>query len=65
MGNDKTVIVTEDVWKCIKALEESVLVIPDGDQKEKANAAVEYLTALFKGEPLPLIMCPRGRLIIG
>jgi len=64
MTKAKEVVITEDAWKCMRALEESVSSLPDGDQKEKAGAALSYLSALFRGETLPAIHCPVGKLII-
>ena len=64
MTETRTITVTEDVWKCMKALEAVVETTKEGDQKEKAKAALNYLSSLFKGETLPNIWCPAGSFII-
>ena len=64
MTENKTITVTEDAWKCMTALEEVIITMEEGDQKEKAKLALSYLSALFKGETLPSIYCPAGSFII-
>ena len=64
MTDNKTVTVTEDVGKSMKALEEAIETMQEGDDKEKAKAVLNYLSALFKGDTLPNIFCPGGGFLI-
>lgn len=65
MEKEKSIVITDVAWKCLKALEEAIASMPEGDQKERAKAALNYLLALFKEETLPSISCPGGGLVIG
>jgi len=61
-----TVEVTPNLLKCLEGLKEAVKSLPEGDLKERAEGALEYLTRTFAGVPQPreIIACPPGRLII-
>lgn len=64
MAQEKSIMIPEDAWKCLNALEEAIDSMAESDHKKKAEAAVKYLTALFNEETLPSIFCPVGSLII-
>lgn len=64
MTENKTITVTDDVWRCMTALEEVAGGMEEGDERAKAEAALSYLSALFKGETLPNIWCPGGGFLI-
>ena len=64
MAKEKSIVIKEDAWKCLRALEDAADSMAEGDHKKKAKAALSYLTALFKEETLPKIFCPAGMLII-
>lgn len=66
MADEITIKVTQNHWNCLKLLKEVVDTLPSGDLKERAEAALDYLTRTFKGEAEPkvIVPCPPNRLII-
>lgn len=66
MARSKTIAVTANVQKCLKALKEAVQALPAGDLKKRAQRALGYLERTFKGEKQPFrgAMCPVNKLII-
>jgi len=65
MGEDKIVVVTDELLKCLEVLKMAVDHLPDGDFKESYKKAVSYISAAFMGEELPRGTCPGGGLLIG
>jgi len=58
--------VTPNVMKCLEVLREAVKSLPEGDQKNQAEGALEYLEEAAKGQPQENdgIFCPVNRVII-
>lgn len=65
MDENKTVVVTDELLKCLEVLKMAVDHLPDGDLKESYKMAVSYISAAFMKEELPRIACPGGGLLIG
>lgn len=53
MGKSKTIRVTPNVQKCLEILKAATKSMPSGDLKKRADAALDYLSRTFKGEPQP------------
>jgi len=66
MAKSKTIRVTPNVQKSLEELKAVVKSMPSGDKKERAEAAISYLSQTFKGKPQPGKgrICPGGRLFI-
>ena len=66
MAKSKTIRVTPNVQKSLEELKAVVKSMPSGDKKERAEAAINYLSQTFKGKPQPGKgrICPGGRLFI-
>ncbi len=66
MAKSKTIRVTPNVQKSLEELKAVVKSMPSGNKKERAEAAIAYLSQTFKGKPQPLKgrACPGGRLFI-
>jgi len=66
MAKSKTIRVTPNVQKCLEELKAAVKTLRAGDQKKRAEGAISYLSATFKGKPQPGKgrTCPAGSLII-
>jgi hypothetical protein len=62
MAKSKTIRVTPNVDFCLKELKEAVKSMPEGNLRERAQGAVNYLSRTFKGEPQPArgAGCPGG-----
>ena len=58
--------VTPNVERCLEVLREAVKLLPEGDLKNQAEGALEYLESAARGEPQPHdgIHCPLGKVII-
>lgn len=58
--------VSPNVLRCLEVLREAVKTLPEGDVKNQAEAALEYLESAARGEPQPNdgISCPVERMII-
>ncbi len=65
MAKSKTIRVTPNVKKCLEELKTAVKSMPAGAMKERAEGAISYLSATFKGKRQPGQGrgCPVGRLI--
>lgn len=59
--------VTPNLQECLKALKPAVESMPDGDSKERAEVALDYLGRTFNGEipPEPPIRCTPERPVVG
>lgn len=66
MKQNISIEVTPNVKKCMQILTEAAKALPDGDLKTRAEAALEYLSRTFAGDPQPEggQKCPPGILII-
>lgn len=66
MTDNITIEVTPNVLKCLEILKAAVESLPEGDLKNNAEGAVDYLDRTAKGEPQPLEgkLCPVEKLII-
>lgn len=64
MDEDKIVVVTDELQKCLEVLKMADEYLPGGDFKESYKKAVSYIVAAFKGEELPRSTCPGGGLIL-
>ena len=66
MAKSKTIRVTPNVQKCLEELSSAIKSLPGGKKKERAEGAISYLSATFKGKPQPGKgrMCPGGKLLI-
>jgi hypothetical protein len=66
MAKSKTIRVTPNVKKCLEELSGVVKSMAAGEKKKRAEAAISYLSATFKGKPQPGKgrACPGGKLII-
>jgi len=66
MAKSKTIRVTPNMDSCLKELKEAVKSMPEGEQKKRAQGALNYLSRTFKGEPQPAQGrgCPGSRLIV-
>jgi len=53
MAKSKTIRVTPNVKKCLAELKAAVKALPDGDLKDNANGAINYLSRTFQGKPQP------------
>jgi hypothetical protein len=60
MAKSKTIRVTPNVKKCLTHLKAAVKALPDGELKDNANGAINYLSRTFEGKPQPGrgIKCP-------
>jgi len=58
--------VTPNVEKCLEVLREAIKALSEGDLKNQAEGALEYLESAARGEPQPNdgISCPVERMII-
>lgn len=58
--------VTPNVKRCLEVLREAIKALPEGDLKNQAEGALEYLESTARGEPQPNdgISCPVERMII-
>ncbi len=54
MAKSKTIRVTLNVQKSLEELKAVVKSMPSGDKKERAEAAISYLSSTFQGKPQPL-----------
>jgi len=66
MAKSKTIRVTPNVKKCLTHLKAAVKALPDGDLKDNANGAINYLSRTFEGKPQPGrgIVCPGATRIV-
>ncbi|MGD9347089.1 MAG: hypothetical protein PVH84_14565 [Candidatus Aminicenantes bacterium] len=64
MDDDKIVVITDELMKCLEVLQMAEGQLPEGDFKQSYDKAVSYIGAAFRGEELPRINCPGGALII-
>lgn len=66
MAKSKTIRVTPNVDFSLKELKEAVKSMPEGDMKNRAQGALNYLSRTFKGEPQPVQgrRCPGTRKIV-
>jgi hypothetical protein len=66
MAKSKIIRVTPNVAFCLKELKEAVKSMPEGDFKERAQGALNYLSRTFKGEPQPAqgARCPAPKKIV-
>ncbi len=64
MDEEKIVVITDEMMKCLEVLQMAADHLPEGDFKESFDKAVSYIGAAFRGEELPRIHCPGGSLII-
>ncbi len=64
MDENKIVVVTDELLKCLEVLKMAVDHLPEGDFKESYKMAVDYISAAFMGEELPRSTCPGGGLIL-
>jgi len=66
MAESKTIRVTPNVQKSLKELKAAVKSMPEGDKKEKAEGALNYLSNTFKGKAQPGrgLRCPTSKPII-
>lgn len=66
MAKSKIIRVTPNVKKCLTQLKAAVKALPDGDLKDNANGAVNYLSRTFQGKPQAGrgIKCPGSTRII-
>jgi hypothetical protein len=60
MAKSKTIRVTPNVKKCLTQLKAAVKEMPEGELKDSASGAINYLTRTFQGKPQPGrgIKCP-------
>ena len=60
MAKSKTIRVTPNVKKCLTHLKAAVKEMPEGDLKDNASGAINYLSRTFQGKPQPSrgIKCP-------
>lgn len=66
MAKDKTIIVTSNVQRCLEILKETPKYVPEGDLRERIEAALDYLSRTFEGERQPkiIISCPVTKLVV-
>ncbi len=66
MAKSKTIRVTPNVKKCLTQLKTAVKSMPEGDLKDNASGAINYLSSTFQGKPQPGrgIVCPGATRII-
>ena len=66
MAKSKTIRVTPNVKKCLTQLKAAVKSMPEGDLKDTAQGAVNYLSSTFQGKPQlgRGRFCPGGKRII-
>jgi hypothetical protein len=66
MTKSKTIEVTPNVEYCLEQLKEAVKSMSEGDLKDRAEGALDYLSRTFEGEPQPAkgISCPGGRPVV-
>ncbi len=66
MARSKTIRVTPNVKKCLSELKAAVNAMPDGEKKDNAKGAINYLSRTFQGKPQPGrgIKCPGSTKII-
>jgi len=64
MDENKIVVVTDELLKCLEVLKMADGHLPEGDFKESYKMAVDYISAAFMGEELPRSTCPGGGLIL-
>ena len=60
MAKSKIIRVTPNVKKSLAQLKAAVKAMPEGDLKDNANGAINYLSRTFQGKPQPErgIKCP-------
>ena len=60
MAESKTIRVTPNVKKCLTQIKAAVKSMPEGDLKDNANGAINYLSRTFQGKAQPGrgIKCP-------
>jgi len=60
MAKSKTIRVTPNVKKCLTHLKAAVNAMSEGEMKENAKGAINYLSRTFQGKPQPGrgIKCP-------
>ena len=58
--------VSPNVLRCLEVLREAIKSLPEGDLKNQAEGALEYLESAARGEPQPNdgISCPGNKMII-
>lgn len=61
MAKSKTIRVTPNVKKCLAQLKAAVKAMPEGELKDNAQGAVNYLSSTFQGKMQP----GRGRICPG
>ncbi|MGD8540033.1 MAG: hypothetical protein PVI66_15065 [Candidatus Aminicenantes bacterium] len=64
MDENKKVVITDELMKCLEVLQMAESHLPEGDFKESYIKAVSYIGAAFRGEELPRMHCPGSSLII-
>ena len=65
MDEERKIIVTNELMKCLEVLEMVKDSLPKGDVNESYEKAVWYISAVLKGEELPKISCPGGAPLVG
>ncbi len=66
MAKSKEIRVTPNVKKCLAYLKAAVAAMPEGELKDNAKGAVNYLSRTFEGKPQPArgIKCPGSTRIV-
>ncbi len=64
MARSRTIRVTPNVLKCAAALREAAELLPDGEGKERARKALDYLDRTFAGKPQPRRGEPCGPMVL-
>lgn len=66
MSEKNMIDVTPNLKKCLEILLEAINQLPSGDFKDKAEAALQYMSRTFEGEPQPMDGegCPPGVVFI-
>ena len=62
MSEKLLIEVTLNLERCLDVLKEAIQELPSGDQKDRAEGALDYIARTFKGEPQPMEgrACPPG-----
>jgi hypothetical protein len=66
MAKSKTIRVTPNVKKSLEELKAAVKSMPEGNLKERAEGAIDYLSNTFKGKAQPGggRICPTAKPVI-
>lgn len=66
MTDEIRIHVTPNLKECLNIFRTAAAALPEGDLKNQAAAAVEYVAAAFRGEPQPEggRSCPGGKFLI-